>query len=213
MANTSVVGELRPGALADMIWPTSRGRTGALRNAILVFAGACLLTLSAKIAVPGPVPMTLQTLAVMILGASLGLRLGLGSVALYLAEGALGLPIFTNTPPALAGLPYFLGPTGGFLLGFLASAAVIGWAADRGYAASPLRFAGALALGNGLLLALGCLWLALGATVGKATGLGLARAFEIGVRPFLLGEAIKLALAALALPLISDALGRALRRP
>lgn len=194
---------------AALLWPRAGGRAnGAWRTAALLVLGSCLLTLSAKVQVPGPVPMTLQTLAVMALGAMLGWRLALASVALYVAQGLVGLPVFANTPPLLAGPAYLLGPTGGFLLGFAVAAAIVGWAADRGLVGRPLVFAGVLALANVALLAVGCLWLGLAASVGGGFGLGFAKAFEIGVRPFLLANAIKLAIAAVALPLAFEALSR-----
>lgn len=199
---------------ADLLWPARPGRlAAAARATLLIVGGACLLTASAKIQVPGPVPMTLQTLAVMALGATLGWKLALASVALYVAQGALGLPVFANTPPQAAGLGYLLGPTGGFLLGFAAAAGMVGLAADRGLARRPVPFALVLTAANVVLLAIGCAWLALIAvTASGATGIGFARAFEVGVRPFLLGNALKLALAAVALPLALDALARLVRR-
>lgn len=199
-----------PATFAELIWPAGTGRAlSTLRALALVFAGACLLTLSAKVQVPGPVPMTLQTLAVMVLGATLGWRLALASVALYVAQGAFGLPVFANTPPQVAGLAYLAGPTGGFLIGFAAAAAIVGYAADRGLTRRPLPFALVLTAANVLLLAIGCAWLALVATTASgATGIGFAKAFEVGVRPFLLGNALKLALAAIALPLVWGTLAR-----
>jgi biotin transport system substrate-specific component len=174
--------------------------------------GACLLTISAKVQVPGPVPMTLQTLAVMAIGAVLGLRLAVASVALYIVQGALGLPVFANTPPMVPGLAYLLGPTGGFLIGFAAAAAMVGHAADRGMMKRPVSFALVLTGANLAILAIGCFWIALLAHTSSGTGLGFARAFEVGVKPFLVGNAIKLAIAAIAFPLIYDALARFVRR-
>ncbi len=199
---------------ADLIWPApgSTWRVGLARSAVLALLGACLLTLSAKVQVPGPVPMTLQTLAVLALGAMLGMRLALASVLLYLAEGALGLPVFANTPPLAPGLAYLVGPTGGFLAGFVLAAGMVGFAADRGLARRPIPFALVLAAASASLLAAGWAWLAFGVSVQAGSGLGLGRAFELGIRPFLLGEGIKLGLAAMALPLALEALGRRLRR-
>ncbi len=100
------------------------------RFAALAIAGTLALALSAKVQIPFyPVPMTLQTLAVLAIGAAFGLRLAAATVALYLIEGLLGLPVFAG---AVAGPAYMFGPTGGYLLGFLASAAFVGFAADRG---------------------------------------------------------------------------------
>ena len=197
---------------AALLWPSQSGRVGASRAVLLAVAGACLLTISAKVQVPGPVPMTLQTLAVLGLGAALGLRLALASVALYLAQGALGMPVFANTPPVAPGLAYLVGPTGGFLLGFALAAGLVGAAADRGWMRRPVTFAITLAAADLALLGLGWVWLALFAQVGTGTGIGFARAFTAGVQPFLLGESIKVALAALAFPLTYDLLARLVRR-
>ena len=199
-------------SVAGLLWPAATGRTGAAPAVLLAIAGACILTVSAKVQVPGPVPMTLQTLAVLALGAALGSRLAVASVLLYLFQGAIGLPVFANTPPLPPGPAYFAGPTGGFLLGFVIAAAIVGVAADRGLMRRPLAF-GAL-LGGALLalLATGWVWLALVATVGTGTGIGVARAFQLGIQPFLLGEAIKLGIAALSFPLAYQALARLVRR-
>ena len=207
--------DLPAATFADLIWPVAQGRSpSVLRGVVLSVMGACLLTMAAKITVPGPINITLQSLAVLVLGAVLGSRLALASVALYLAEGALGLPVFTNTPPLPAGLAYLLGPTGGFLVGFAASAAIVGVAADRGLIGRPVVFALALIAGNAALMAIGCLWLAFFAHLGSGmTGIGLAKAWSVGVAPFLLSETIKVALAAVALPVVWDAASRLLRRP
>lgn len=199
---------------ADLIWPATvpGWRAGLARSAVLAALGACLLIVSAKVQVPGPIPMTLQTLAVLALGAMLGCRLALASVVLYLVEGALGLPVFANTPPLAAGLAYLAGPTGGFLAGFLLAAAAVGVAADRGLASRPFLFGLVLAGASAALLAAGWAWLAFGVSVAGGSGLGFARAFELGIRPFLAGEAIKVGLAAFALPLVLDLLGRVVRR-
>jgi biotin transport system substrate-specific component len=198
--------------VAGLIWPAPAGRTGATRAVLLAIAGACLLTISAKVQVPGPVPMTLQTLAVLGLGAALGFRLAVASVLLYLVQGALGMPVFANTPPMAPGLAYLAGPTGGFLLGFILAAGLVGLAADRGLMRRPVAFAAVLGVSLLALLGTGWLFLALLATVGTGSGVGFARAFQVGVEPFLLGEGIKLAIAALGFPLAYDALARLVRR-
>ncbi len=184
-------------SLVDAALPSATSARGAaLRNLGLAVAGSLLLVVAAKVKVPfWPVPMTLQTFAVLALGAAFGARLGAATVALYLAYGLVGLPVFTNTPPLVAGPLYFAGPTGGFLLGFVLAAAVAGWAAARG--ASWFRLVAGFALAEVLILALGTAWLALGAQMaGGATGIGFAKAFAFGVQPFLLGDLLKLALAA-----------------
>ena len=199
-------------SVAGLLWPSAAGRTGAARAVLLAVAGACILTVSAKVQVPGPVPMTLQTLAVLALGAALGARLAVASVLLYLVQGAMGLPVFANTPPMAPGLAYFAGPTGGFLSGFLLAAAIVGTAADRGFVRRPVAFGAVLGVALLALLASGWLWLALAASVGAGSGIGFARAFQLGVQPFLLGEAIKLGIAALSFPLAYEALARLARR-
>ena len=187
---------LQAPTLAGALLPVAGARSAMLRNVALAFAGSLLLVAAAKIKVPfWPVPMTLQTLAVLGLGAAYGARLGAATMALYIAYGLAGLPVFTNTPPVPAGPLYLVGPTGGFLIGFIVAAAIAGWAAQRG--ASLLRLVGGLVLADLALLAIGGLWLAFGAQMtGGATGVGVAKAFAYGVQPFLLGEALKVGLAA-----------------
>src|SRR5688500_8264991 len=115
-----------PATLIGALWPHAQARN-LLRFAVLAIAGVVLLTISAKIKVPFyPVPMTLQTLALAVIAASFGARLAGATVLLYLAAGMAGLPVFANTPPALAGLGYMMGPTGGYLLGFLLAALLVG---------------------------------------------------------------------------------------
>jgi biotin transport system substrate-specific component len=141
-----------------------------------------------------PVPMTMQSFVVLFLGATLGPRLGVAAVALYLAQGAMGLPVFANTPPAVASLAYFMGPTGGFLVGFLPAAWLAGRAARPGV---PLWRVGAGLLGaHAVLLLAGLVWLAVFAQLASgAVGVGFERAFVSGVQPFLLGTLVKVALA------------------
>lgn len=187
---------MQSSTLAGEIFPAVQPRSAVLRNVALAVAGSLLMVVAAKVKVPfWPVPMTLQTLAVLGIGAAYGSRLGAATIALYVAYGLAGLPVFTNSPPAVAGPLYLVGPTGGFLVGFILAAAVAGWAAARG--ASWLRLAGGLILADAVLLAIGCLWLAFGAQMaGGASGVGVAKAFAYGVQPFLLGEVVKVSLAA-----------------
>lgn len=160
--------------------------------------GTLVLWASAKISVPfWPVPMTLQTGAVVLLAATYGWRLGVATVLLYLAEGALGLPIFQGTPQQGIGLAYMLGPTGGYLVGFAIAAAVVGWLAERGAARSVFALFGAMVLGDILVFALGFVWLAWFAVLSSGgNGIGMAAAFTGGVAPFVVGDLVKLALAA-----------------
>jgi biotin transport system substrate-specific component len=177
--------------LIERFWAVTADRR-LLRNLALAIAGVALLTLSAKIKAPFyPVPATMQTLAVLLIGAGLGWRLGAATVALYLAHGFLGAPVFTNTPPVAAGPAYFMGPTAGFLAGFVVSAVIAGLAVERGLARSlPLLF-GAFLLAQAAVFGLGFLWLAFG-----PIGLGAAKTFAAAVQPFLLGDLLKAAIAA-----------------
>jgi len=187
-------------ALAVALWPEGVNR--AVMAFVLVVAGTVVLAISAKIKVPFyPVPMTLQTFAVMAIAASYGARLAVAAVVLYLVEGAIGLPVFTNTPPAVAGPAYFLGTTGGFLIGFIALAAIVGTAADRGWDRSIVRLFAAMIAADIVVFVLGFAWLAWGAQLASgATGIGPAAAWAGGVVPFLLADLLKIALAALAVP-------------
>ncbi|HLH51466.1 MAG TPA: biotin transporter BioY, partial [Roseiarcus sp.] len=158
--------------LAAFLWPERAASRASL--AALAVIGTLALTLSAKVQVPFyPVPMTLQTLVVLILGAAFGARLAGATVALYLAEGLIGLPVFAG---ASAGPIYMAGPTGGYLLGFLVAAIAIGSLAERGWDRSGPRLLAAMALGHALIFAFGFAWLA---------GLiGAEKAWALGVAPF-----------------------------
>jgi biotin transport system substrate-specific component len=187
-------------ALAPTLLPFAGNR--ALQEVILVLAGTALIAISAKIKVPFyPVPMTLQTLAIILIGATYGFRLSTLTLLAYLGEGLIGLPVFTNTPPSPAGPLYFLGPTGGFLIGFVFLAMVVGYAADRGWDRSVVRIFAAATAGQVILFALGFAWLAWFATLSSgATGLGVETAMAVGITPFIWGSILKTALAALAVP-------------
>jgi biotin transport system substrate-specific component len=159
---------------------------------VLVLLGSALLTLSAKMQVPfWPVPMTMQTFVVLVIGMSCGARLAGATVLLYLCQGALGLPVFAGTPERGIGLAYMMGPTGGYLAGFLVAAILVGWLAERGWRRSILRIAVAAAIGHLVMLTLGTAWL--------ATAVGWLRAWQLGIEPFLLATVIKTALAAAAM--------------
>ncbi|MEZ5845034.1 MAG: biotin transporter BioY [Hyphomicrobiaceae bacterium] len=159
----------------------------------IAVVGSLMLALSAKVQVPfWPVPMTMQTLVVLVLGAALGARLGAATVLVYLAEGAMGLPVFAGTPEKGIGLAYMFGPTGGYLVGFVLAAFLVGWLAERGWDRSVLRLFAAMTLGHVVILALGFAWLA---------GLiGIEKAWLLGVVPFIAATVLKTALGALALP-------------
>ncbi|WP_210497178.1 biotin transporter BioY [Microvirga antarctica] len=175
--------------LVGSLWPSrTDARFMALRAAILMVVGSALLTISAKVQVPLPyVPLTLQTLVVLMIGASYGWRLGGATVALYLLQGAMGMPVFANTPPMIAGFAYFAGPTGGFLVGFLAAALVMGFMAERGWDRSLLRVALMMTLGHAVILLCGFGWL--------SVLLPVAKAWSVGIVPFIAGTVVKTALA------------------
>jgi biotin transport system substrate-specific component len=169
-----------------------QGTRRAVRDVALAVAGTGLLALSAKVQVPMIVPMTLQTLVVLMIGAAFGARLGAATVLLYLVEGAAGLPVFAGTPEKGLGLAYMMGPTGGFLLGFLASAFVVGFLAERGFTRTiPATFA-VFSLGHAIIFAFGYAWL--------ASLMGASAAFAAGVAPFYAATAIKTALGAALMP-------------
>ena len=165
-----------------------------MRSVVLIALGTALLTLSAKVNLPLPyVPMTLQTLVVLVIGAAYGWRLGSATVIAYLAEGAMGLPVFAG--PA-GGLVPLLGPTAGYLFGFVAAAFVTGWLSERGWDRSVPRLFVAMGIGHILILAAGFFWLAFGIK------LGAEKAWLVGVVPFIAGSLIKNALGAALVPAI-----------
>ena len=146
----------------------ARARLAPRARRALAFCGTLVLAVSAKVQVPFyPVPMTLQTLAVLALGAAFGARLAAATVALYLGEGLVGLPVFAG---ALAGPAYMAGPTGGYLAGFLVAAALVGWLAERGWDRAWPPPLAAMTLGHAVIFACGFAWLAL--ALGADKGLG-----------------------------------------
>lgn len=159
----------------------------AQRLAAIVVA-SMLLVLSAKIQIPfWPVPMTMQTMAVLLIGAFLGARAGAAAVALYLFEGGLGFPVFAGTPERGIGLAYMYGPTGGYLVGFVVAAFVIGLAAERGWTRNLWQSLAVMAVGHAIILALGVFWLAYLA--------GWKVAIASGLTPFWTATALKTAMA------------------
>jgi biotin transport system substrate-specific component len=187
--------------LAAVLWPDRTDRSSsALRAVVLIALGTALLTLSAKTNLPLPyVPMTLQTLVVLMIGATYGWRLGGATVIAYLAEGAIGLPVFAGP---VGGLAPFLGPTAGYLIGFVAAAVATGWLGERGWDRSVLWLFVAMALGHIIILTAGFAWLAFGLE------LGAAKAWSVGVAPFVAASVIKNALGALLVPAVRHVLDR-----
>jgi biotin transport system substrate-specific component len=192
--------------LAGALWPEKA--YPLVRNILLVLAGVALLTISAKIKVYPeylpqmlqgliPVPITLQTLAVPLIGAAFGARLGFATVLSYLAAGLATLPVFTNTPPAVAGPLYFLGTTGGYLVAYPFAAWFVGLIAER-TSNRILPLAAAMVAADIFVLALGFAWLAFIAQLASGAwgGVGYERAWALGVAPFLVADLIKVTLAA-----------------
>lgn len=167
-----------------------------------VIAGTALLALSSYITVPMyPVPVTMQTFAVTLIGALYGWRLGALTVVAWLAEGAVGLPVFSN---GTSGFIVFAGPTAGYLVSFPLIAALTGWLAERGWNGQRpwLAFAAALSA-NLLCLVIGASWL--------ASIVGVERAVMAGVLPFLVGAVLKSGLSATVLAGIARVQARKVR--
>lgn len=191
----------RPQTLAQMLWPVGATRVAdGVRALVLVLIGTALLAISAKVQVPLPyVPMTMQTLVVLMIGAAYGWKLGTATVLAYLGEGMLGLPVFAG---AGAGPAYMAGPTAGYLAGFVAAAFATGWFAERGFDRSITRLFVIMAVGHVIILALGFAWLAFGLK------LGAEKAWLVGVVPFLAGSLVKNALGALLVPQVMKIVDR-----
>jgi biotin transport system substrate-specific component len=187
--------------LAALLWPQrADGFSAVLRSVTLVALGTALLTFSAKVNLPLPyVPMTLQTLVVLMIGAAYGWRLGSATVMAYLAEGALGWPVFAGS---VGGLAPLLGPTAGYLFGFVAAAFATGWLSERGWDRSVPRLFLAMGLGHILILAAGFTWLAFGMK------LGVEKAWLVGIAPFLAASLIKNALGATLIPALRHVVDR-----
>jgi biotin transport system substrate-specific component len=179
----------RPRAtLVSALWP-AEANAALVRNALLAVAGSLLLWLSAKINVPFyPVPLSMQTFAVLVIGAAYGPRLGAATVLLYLAEGAVGRPVFAGTPEKGIGLAYMMGPTGGYLIGFAVAAAVTGWLCQRGWDNSLGWLILAMLIGHVVIFAFGIAYL--------ASLIGFNAAWASGVAPFYHATLLKTLLAA-----------------
>lgn len=160
-----------------------------LTQVLMILGGSVFIAIAAQISIPMfPVPMTLQTLAILIVGLTFGARLGAATLLVYLGEGAMGLPVFANGAGTLA---YMMGPTGGFLVGFVLMAWLAGLAAERGVATRFVPTAAVALAVSALLYLPGLLWPAL--VMGKAWD----SLWLYWMSPFLLGDAVKAVLAAL----------------
>jgi len=182
--------------IADFLVPIQIGeRMGSrLRHVALIVLGALVIFLSAQIsiAVPGtPVPITGQTFGVLLVGGALGFRRGLASVALYVLIGLIGLPFFAE---GKGGVSVILGASGGYLIGFIVAGALVGRLAELGWDRRIVGALGAMAIGNLVIYLVGVPWLMAVAHYDLATGIAK------GLTPFLIGDAVKLLLAAGAFP-------------
>ena len=171
----------RSTTLVSTLFPAHTPSAVLLRSLAVIIVANLLLIASAHVRVPMyPVPMTMQTFAVLAIGLTAGWRLGGAAVLTYLAQGAIGLPVFTGG----AGLAYMMGPTGGYLAGFFAAAVIAGWAATQG---SIVLKIGGVILANVVLMVIGVAYL--------STLIGLEPAIANGLLPFIYGEAVKIGLA------------------
>jgi biotin transport system substrate-specific component len=182
--------------IADFLVPIRVGeRMGSrLRHVALIAVGALLIFASAKVSIPlpnNPVPITGQTFGVLLVGGALGFRRGLMSIGLYILIGLVGLPFFAE---GKGGVSVILGATGGYLVGFLVAGSVVGRLAELGWDRRIVGALGAMAIGNVIIYLVGVPWLMAVAHYDLATGIAK------GLAPFLLGDAIKLILAAAAFP-------------
>jgi len=179
--------------LFETLVPADKLPTKLLQSLAVVVLGSLLLTLSAKIEIPlQPVPFTFQTLVVLSLGVVFGPTLGLLTVLAYLAQGAMGLPVFAGTPEKGIGLAYMVGPTGGYLIGFAVAAFVTGWLARAKWDRNVVTMALAMLVGNIVIYAFGVWHL--------SSLIGYDKAIEFGLRPFILFDLIKIAAAAIIIP-------------
>jgi biotin transport system substrate-specific component len=172
----------------------------ALYYGLLAVLGSVAIGIAAQVQIPFfPVPMTLQTLAVLIVGGAFGARLGAATVLLYIAEGVAGIPLFAG---GKAGLIVLAGPTGGYLCGFVLAAALVGWLAERGFDRKASTMLVATFLGAAIVYIPGIAWLASWLMQTKAMDAGTAfqAALAGGLYPFILGDVVKAALAGLAFP-------------
>jgi biotin transport system substrate-specific component len=165
----------------------------------LIVGGSLIVAISAQLSIwlPfSPVPVTGQTFAVLMIGALLGARRGALCILVYLLEGAAGLPVFAG---GAAGVPWMIGPTGGYLAGFIVAAWVVGRLCERGWDRNVIKTACAMVTGNICIHALGVIWLSCLA-VASSSGFNLGRILSVGVYPFVIGDVIKVILAAVLLP-------------
>jgi biotin transport system substrate-specific component len=184
-------------ALVDRVIPRS-----AINNVALILSGAVFTAYAAQLVIPmWPVPITAQTLAVLLVGSVLGATRGAISLIVYFSMGAMGLPVFS------AATSLSFGPTFGYLVGFIAAAALIGYLSERGWHKSVTGVLGSFAIANSVIYVFGLPWLAFAlGTLGAAND--LASVAAAGLAPFIIGDVIKMTVAAALLPLAWKFLGK-----
>ena len=188
--------ETRRSVMIEVVWI----RSGVGREVALILGGSLLIALSAQLQfiLPfSPVPITGQTFAVLLIGALYGSRRGPATVVTYLALGAMGLPVFAG---GAFGVARLVGPTAGYLVGFLAAAFVVGLLSERGWDRKPWTTAASMIIGNGIIYLAGVLWL--------SRFVGWQAVLSTGFLPFLAGDALKIALATILLPAGWKLIGR-----
>ena len=179
---------------ATSIRATVFPRTTPAVDVVLALGGAALIALAAQVSISlpfTPVPLTLQTFAVAATAASLGLRTGAAASILYVAAGFVGLPVYSD---ASSGWHVLSGASGGYLIGFIGCALVVGWCGDRGWTSSFSSTVGAMLLGETVIYICGVLWLR------HSLHVSVERAFELGLYPFVIGDLLKVYAAAAVLP-------------
>ncbi len=176
-----------------------------IKRIVLVIAGIFALAVAAKIKLPippSPVPVTMGTFAVLTIGAAYGPRLGLVTIIGYMLIGALGFDIFANSSAEANGLTYMMGGTGGYLVGYVLATLAMGYLARIGWDRNVFKMGASMLIGNAMIYIPGILWLGFLYTWDKPI-------LAWGLTPFLIGDAMKLALAALIVPALWKLIGSA----
>lgn len=170
----------------EVVWP----KIALKGEIVLILISSWLIALTAQVVIPlQPVPITGQTFGVLLIGALLGSKRGAITVLVYLIQGVMGLPVFAG---GTAGVGRLVGPTGGYLIGFVIAAFVVGWLSEKGWDRHFTTTAISMLIGNAAIYALGLSWL--------ATFVGWESVLKVGLFPFVPGDLLKVILAAVALP-------------
>ena len=180
---------LLPAVLSIYFAGDANSKKNLLAKIFLAAIGSLFLTISAKVQVPFyPVPMTMQTLVVLLIGMSYGLSLGAVTISLYIMQGVFGLPVFANG----GGVGYLIGPTGGYIVGFLISSILLGFLANRGWGKTWKTTAIAMILGVCIIFLIGVSWL--------SVYIGLMPAVLNGFLPFIYADCLKIIIACVVMP-------------